>query len=211
MNFDSKTTSGDPFYSSLKDLLKRKSGKLMQIFIQQGPDELRSRLAIKMDKHWQFVFDYLIFDRNVLKNCILSFMPFFRQMVRAEGPLILRKIFAIQDTKYDAVFEQLVDLVVVAEGLVYEYVYDNRKVFALRIMHGQAKDLRTELGINAAKYDSLWFQILEILQQTVCTRVYDNSVWEKGWKAFNMIYNSKREQRSLRSFKAMWSFESNLR
>ncbi len=75
-----------------------------------------------------------------------------------------------------------------------------------QITAGKAKNLRRELALDAVKYDGLWQEILELLQEAFCNKAYDEKMFDKGIQAFVLMMNSVREHRSLRSYKAMWTF-----
>jgi hypothetical protein len=196
------------FNDQLKQLLKLKADKLMSIFIQEGPEALKEKLEIKYDRHWEFIFDYLVLDENIVKRCVVRYMPFFKQLVTENGPMVLKKVFQLEDKKYKAVFEQIFDLVAVANGALYDYVYINRKKFAFAIFNGEAKNLRSLLGLKAHKYSNLWYDILNLLQEAVCNKLYSDHAFENGLLAFNKLMNSMREHRSLRSFRAMWIYST---
>lgn len=208
MSLPQNTAKNDAFKERLECLLEQKSDKLMNIFIQQGPDALRKNLNIKLEKHWEYVFDYLVYNEAVLKRCVVNFMPFFKHMVVRGGPAVLRKVFKIEARKYDSVYEQLFDLVAAAEGAIYDHLYLKKDEYVLHILNGQTKDLRKQLCPASAKYDILWWKLLEMLQEAVCTKVSTQQKFEQGIRAFTSMMNGLREHRSLRSFKGIWSFSA---
>ncbi len=201
-----KTSSDSTFSKALDKLLKQKGDKLMTIFIQEGPEALRKRLDVTLDKQGEYIFDYLVFSEDVLKRCVLNFMPFFKQLVAEKGPFALRVVFAIEDAKYDEIFAKVFDLVGIGEGALYDYIYEHKLALLQKITTGKAKNLRRELALDSFKYDVLWQEILGILQEAFCNKVYDEKMFDNGIQAFVMMMNSVREHRSLRSFKAMWTF-----
>lgn len=194
------------FFQSLDRLLKIKSDVLMQIFIQEGPLALRKKLDITLDKHWQYIFDYLVFSEEVLKKCVIYFMPFFKHLVIEHGPFFLRKTFCIEDSKYDQVFEKIFDMVGIAEGALYDYVLRHKDYFSGQILKGKALDLRKSLALKGRKYDQLWGQIVELLQEAVCQKIYPEQIFEHGFQAFIALMNTLRQQRSLSSYRNMWVY-----
>lgn len=206
MRFDQYENESRIHLDCLKEALSRREEEMLTVFIQQGPEVLRSRLKLNSDRDWEMVFEHLVFSGDVLKKCVINFMPFFKHMVLEHGPVVLRKIFDIDGKKYDPVFEKLFDLVAVSHGALYDHVYKNRDSFARRITAGNTKSLRKDLCLDGTKYDSLWEEILGLLCEAVCTVVGDDRAYESGIKAFSMMVNSMRGQRSLRSFGKMWEY-----
>jgi hypothetical protein len=206
MRFDQYENESRIYLDCLKEALSKQEEDMLTVFIQQGPEVLRKKLNLVKDSDWMLVFDHLVFSGEVLKKCVVNFMPFFKHMVITHGPAVLRKIFDIDGKKYDPVFEQLFDLVAVSHGALYDYVYNNREMFAKRITAGRTKSLRHELCLGGAKYDSLWEEVLGLLCEAVCTAADSDRAYESGLLAFSMMMNGLREQRSLRSFAKMWEY-----
>ena len=206
MQFDQYENESRIHLDCLKEALGRREEAMLTVFIQQGPDVLRKQLKLVKDTDWELVFDHLVFSGEVLKKCVVNFMPFFKEMVLKHGPEVLRKIFDIDGKKYDPVFEKLFDLVAVSHGALYDYVYKNRLMFAKRITAGKTKGLRKELCLAGAKYDPLWEEVLGLLCEAVCTKAGDDRAYESGITAFSMMMNNLREHRSLRSFSKMWEY-----
>ena len=206
MKFDQYENESQIHLDCLKEALRRREEEMLTVFIQQGPEVLRKNLKLVKDSDWELVFDHLVFSGEVLKKCVVNFMPFFKHMVLEHGPVVLRKIFDIDGKKYDPVFEKLFDLVAVSNGALYDYVYRNREMFAKRITAGRTKSLRKELCLEGAKYDPLWEEILGLLCEAVCTKAGSDRAYESGITAFSMMVNTFRQQRSLRSFSKMWEY-----
>lgn len=145
-----------PFEEKLQSMLQQKADRLMKIFIDEGPAALRTKLGITLDKHWAYVFDYLV-----------------------------------------------------GSGALYDHIYLHKDEYVRAIMSGRTKNIRDSLCPNVLKYDPLWSEILDILQQGVCTKVYPEHKFDQGIRVFTSIMNGLRGQRSLRSYKAMWAFSGN--
>lgn len=193
---------------SLRQELDAREIQLMETFIQDGPDSLRQKLGISSDHIWIQIFDRLIFQKGVVKHCVLKFLPYFRHLVAEHGPLVLRSVFGIEERKYDQVFENIFDFVAVGHNALYDHVYQNRHDYALLIRNGNAKNLRTKLCVQARRYDGLWQELLEILMKATCEELYSESVFDRGLTAFSMIMNQTRTHRSLRSNAKMWEFST---
>jgi len=177
-------------------------------FVNLGPDELRKVLGIEVHSDYALLFDYLVLNKGVVRHCVLRYMDFFNDVMVKYGPMALRNIFKIESTKYDKVFEEIFDLVAVSTGALYKYVENNRFEFAMIVKGGNADGLRNELGLSGRKYMPLWMEILDLLVQSVCDSVYDESMLERGVAAFSLIMNGLREHRSLRSNSKMWMYET---
>jgi|GEM_PF-948749 len=194
--------------TSLRQELDAREIQLMQTFIQEGPVALRAKLGVDSDVVWLQIFDRMIFQKGVVKHCVLQFLPFFKHLVNEHGPLMLRTVFQIESAKYDSVFEHIFDFVAVAHNSLYEHVYQNRHDYAQLIRKGEAKNLRTKLCVEAKRYDGLWQELLEVLMRATCEELYSESTFERGLQAFSLIMNQVRPQRSLRSFAKMWEFST---
>jgi len=194
--------------SSLRQELDAREVQLMETFIQEGPESLRQKLGISSDRIWMQIFDRLIFQKGIVKHCVLKFLPYFKYLITEHGPGVLRSVFAIEESKYDHVFENIFDFVAVGHNALYDHVYQNRHDYAQLIRKGNAKNLRTKLCVQAKRYDGLWQELLEILMKTTCEELYSESTFDRGLNAFSMIMNQTRTQRSLRSFAKMWEFSS---
>lgn len=202
--FDMKPLAHTPqneFEVTLQLLLKKKAHKLMILFIQEGPEALRKRIGAHLDHHWTYIFDYLVFSEEVLYKCVSQFLPFFKNVMIEKGPCALRSIFQIENSKYDPVFEKLIDFIGISHGAILDYVYLHRSNLARKIFSGQGSEIRKELGLSANKYDAMWFTILEILQQVVCKSVEDETALERGIQSFDIMMNGLRTHRSLRTYK----------
>lgn len=190
----------------LKSALQRHEGGMMEVFMKEGPEVLRSRLGVKSDHDWKLIFDYLVRQKNVLERCATDYISFFKDLVIKNGPAALKRIFKIEGNEYHLAFERLMDHVAVSHGAIYRHVMDNKHVFAGRIMNGESRMIRADLCITDKKYDSLWLEILELLQNAVCTRIMDERACEEGLVSFTKLINTLRDQRSLRSFAQVWAY-----
>jgi len=206
MRFDQYYNESQILLDSLKESLAGREDLMLTVFIQQGPDALREQFGLKNEGDWNLVFDRLVFSKDLVKKCVVNFMPFFKHMVAENGPTVLRSIFGIEDARYDKVFEQIFDLVAVSDGAIYDYVYRNGDKLSSRIRSGKAADLRKEMGLDGAKYDSLWKELLGIMCASVCDGIESESAYDRGLTAFSLMMNGFREHRSLRSYKKMWEY-----
>jgi hypothetical protein len=179
----------------LKESMQRHEEGMMEIFIKEGPKVLRSLLGVKSDAHWKLIFDYMVNRKYILEKCAVDYMPFFLDLVVENGPGILRKVFKLEGSEYDAAFTRLMETVSVSHGAIYQYVLKNKEYFARKILSGESRNIRNELCIPGRKYDALWGEILDLLQVAVCNNVYDERICEEGLTALTMFLNTLRVQR----------------
>lgn len=163
MSFDQYPSEEQAIKALVERELTGHEERLMTLFIQQGPEVLRSQLKIPNDFVWTVVFDHLVFNLDVLKRCVDMFFPFFKDYVLKNGPLSLREVFGIQEKRYDPVFEKLVDDMVIARGLLFEHVYQHTPEYLLALKQGNGSAIRMQLGIVSSKYDPLWNETVNFL------------------------------------------------
>ena len=188
----------------LKKAVQNREAIVVEGFVQMGPDELRRALEIEDGARWQEVFDYMVLHKDVVKHCVRKYMDFFYDFMVDRGPLAIRAVFDIEDSKYDAVFEEIFDLVAIGKGALYAHVKRNMHVYVMTVRDGKADDLREKLGLGAKRYQKVWEELLEEFMYAVCDEFYDEREVEQGIFLFDMLMNSLREPRSLRSNENMW-------
>ncbi len=163
LRFDQYSSEQEGLKALIQGALEGHEDRLMTLFIQQGPQALRQNLGAKSDYIWTIVFDYLVFNHDVLKRCVQMFLPFFKDFVKKNGPVALRGIFGIESSIYDSVFEKMLDDLVIAEGLLLEHVYANIDQYVTLIRAGKGSEIRSMLGLVDQKYDRLWKDVLDFL------------------------------------------------
>jgi len=190
MRFDQYYSEAKAYLDTFKLLLQNQEEQMIVTFIQQGPSVLRKNMGVTSDADWQLVFDRLVFSDDVLKKCVMNFMPFFKAMVSEHGPSVLRRIFEIDAAKYDSVFEKLMGLVCVSEGALYDHVFRNSEKFLSLIKAGNADDLRKQLCLEGDKYESLWIEILELLYESINRQIQTESLQDKNEDfLLNILWN----------------------
>ncbi len=192
LSFDQYQCEFRYFLDLLKESVKKREEELMVIYIQQGPEVLRAKVGAKTDESMRMVFDRLVFTDDVLMKCVMNFMPFFKSMVAENGPLVLRKIFAIESARYNPVFEKLFDLVAVANGALFDYAYRNRTELAARIMRGDGGEIRKMLCLTGRRYDALWGEILRMLIDCVCDSILADRMNKDGIQALMKLFEAAR-------------------
>ncbi|MCA9374184.1 hypothetical protein KC725_03425 [Candidatus Peregrinibacteria bacterium] len=191
----------------LKKAVQNREAVVVEGFVQLGPDELRKALEIEDGERWQEVFDYMVLHKGVIKHCVRKYMDFFYDFMVDRGPLAIRSAFEIEDAKYDAVFEEIFDLVAIGKGALYDHVKKNMHVYVMSVRDGNANSLREELGLAGKRYQRVWEELLDQFMNAVCDSFYSERDVEQGMFLFDALMNSLREHRSLRSNEKMWVFE----
>lgn len=202
------TENSRPFKEAVRNLCTLKSEKLIKIFIQSGPEGLRTALGIEREDYYRMVFDELVFNQSALKKCVETFMPYFKYLVVEGGPQVLRRVFEIEEQKYDSVFDTIFELVCIKNGALYDHVFMQRNKYVLQIINNDTRNLRRGLCLSGKKFDDQWYGILELLQDAVCKKVYPEQKIDNGMRTFARLMNVLREQRSLRSFKGVWEYSN---
>ena len=105
---------------SLRQELDAREVQLMETFIQEGPESLRQKLGVSSDIIWRQIFDRLIFQKGVVKHCVLKFLPYFKYLMTVDGRGVLRSILGIEEAKYDQVFE---NIFFNQEGIAFSNLY----------------------------------------------------------------------------------------
>ncbi len=163
IRFDQFKSEEHAIKAVVEDALLGHEERLMTLFIQQGPQALRTMLKVPNDYVWSVVFDHLVFNLDVLKRCVDMFFPFFKDYVLKNGPLAMREVFGIEDSRYDTVFEKLVDDMVIARGLFFEHIDAHTSDYLTALQKGRGSDIRAQLGIVPPKYDPLWNEVVNFL------------------------------------------------
>jgi len=192
LRFDEYQSESGYFLDLLKAGVKDREEELIMTYIQQGPEVVRARAGVADDESWSLLFDRLVFADDVLVKCVSNFMPFFKGMVAEHGPIVIRKIFDIDDAKYDAVFEKLFDLIAVGGGALYDFVYRHREEFVLKIKRGDGGEIREVLCLGSKRYDVLWGEILRMLIDFVCDGLLADRMNEDGLKALAKLFGAAR-------------------
>lgn len=187
--FDQYYSEAQAYLDAFKMILNAQEEHLLTVFIQQGPEIVKAKLKINKDSDWQLVFDRLVFSGDVLKKCVMNFMPFFKAMVYEHGPQVLRTIFQIEAPKYDEVFGKLFDLVAVSEGALYDHVVRNSEAFVELIRSGKAGELRSKLCLDGDKYEKLWIDILELLFDSVNCQIQSEANIDRSLQLLAMLWD----------------------
>lgn len=180
-------------------ILEKYEDKLINRYLEYGPDELRKKLNVESDGLWEVIFDYLVFEKEVVKHCVRNSSAYIHNLFVEKGPVLMRKAFSLENEKYDDIWEYVMDYIGVSRGALYEYVTENAAKYRDKISSGKCMSLRDELCVKKNKYERVWGEILDILLHAVSTEAFTHSAFEHGLGLFSKLYNQGRIQRSLNS------------
>lgn len=193
--------------ASILDLLGRKAVEryraqyaevsLLEVFILQGPAYLKKALKVYSNQEWQLFFDYLVLEKKVFSQCIRLFPEFFVDFMVQKGPKVLSKALQVSQSKYNGIFEGILDYIGIAQGALYKHVENHIAVYAKMIREGKGSLLRNRLCLQSANYDSVWYEIVELIQDEICTKVMDERIVEQALKSWTLMVNTTRFPRGL--------------
>ncbi|MBD3360959.1 hypothetical protein GF366_04125 [Candidatus Peregrinibacteria bacterium] len=173
--------------------------ELIEKYIKEGPTFLKEKLGLS-NEEWTLVFDYLVFEHNLLYKCITRNADFFIQEYVKDGTTYIREILDIIPPKYDMPFEVVFDFLAISNDGLYYHVIENRDKYlnALRARGGDF--VRKVLGIWRRKYDETWERVLNFLLKTVCKTIFSEQTLDRGIEAFSKIINGVRVHRPINKY-----------
>ncbi len=178
----------------LQKFVNGRESFLIESFIVHGPESLKDYLEAN-DQEWELIFEYLVFEHNLIYRCVASNLEFFTENYIQFGMSKLREILNVTDLKFDAVWEPIFDLIAIAnEGLGY-HVMEHRERYVIAFKARGADFVRKVLGLWKDKYDDSWSTILDIMLNAVCEKIFSENTFDRGLQAFTRLVNDKREHR----------------
>jgi len=187
MNFDQKQ-------SVLNRLVKRKEVSLIEKYIVDGPTEVKEALGAN-DEEWGVVFDYLVFEENLLYKTVTTNIDFFLDIYVKYGSAHVREVLDISHQKYDIIWDILFDYVAISHEGLYFHVMEHRDKYMTAMKARGGDFVRKVLGVWKPKYEDSWAKVLDFLLHAVCDAIFSEQTFENSIKAFSMIMNGVREHR----------------
>lgn len=181
-------------------LIEKFDKKILKFYLENGPRELKKKLDIGNEEVWQIVFDHLMFEKEAVKVCIKRNPDYIKEIFINKGPEFLRNSFNIMDSKYDDVWEYVMDFIGVSHGAIYEHVSKDSLRLKSLIRNGKAGKIRELLYLNKRKYNKVWEEILDLLLECISFDNFTYNQFEQGLRFFTNLYNNGRKHRGLRSF-----------
>lgn len=173
--------------------LERESG-LIDSYIQHGPTVLQIKLGLS-DEEWEVIFDYLVFEHNLLYKAVVFSTDFFIEEYVKYGAFHVREILNIEEAKYDRVWEMLFDFIAISNDALYYHFTENREKYLHGFQVRGGDYLRKVLCIKKEKYDKQWEKILSALHAGFCESTFDDMNFDHALKGFMDMINLMREHR----------------
>ncbi|MEK7672983.1 MAG: hypothetical protein AAB373_03790 [Patescibacteria group bacterium] len=181
-------------YLLIERFARGKESQLIEKYIQDGPTAVQDELELT-DTEWQVIFDYLVFEHNLLYKCVSHSSEFFHDCYVKFGVAHVRSIIEVEDKKYDKIFEVIFDYLAISlEGLNY-HVMQNREKYVMAFKVRGGDYIRTVLALSKEKYQDQWMQILDVLLKLVCDDMFTEQNCEHSLNAFVHLFNINREHR----------------
>ncbi len=181
-------------------LIEKYDNKLLNFYLDNGPYELKKKVDIGNEEVWKLIFDYLMYEKDAVKVCVKKNSNYIKDIFINKGPEFLREAFNIEDTKYDDIWEFVMDFIGISHGALFEYVNKESLKFKSLIRNGKAGKIRDSLYLNKKKYNKVWEEILDLLLECISFDNFTCNQFEQGIRFFTNMYNNGREHRSLRKF-----------
>lgn len=172
---------------------------LIEAYILDGPSELRSKLGVS-EGDFQIIFDYLVFEHNLLYKCVTHSCDFFLENYIKHGVAHLREILDVTEKKYDLIWEVVFDFLAISrEGLYYHFLEHKDRYVVIFKARG-ADFLRRTLGITKGKYNEHWAKILDTILGAFCQELFTEQSFEHGLRVFSALINGMRVHRPVAKY-----------
>lgn len=180
----------------LESFARGRESVLTEKYLADGPTAVREQLGLD-EAQWQVVFDYLVFQHGLLLKVVSRNAEFFVENYVKNGLAHVREILDIEDEKYDLAFEAVFDFLAISkEGLRFHVLHYRERYMAVFHERG-AEFLRKVLYIWNEKYEESWAEVLELLLNGVCERMFEEKNAENSLRAFSCLMNGRRISRKL--------------
>lgn len=181
---------------ALERYARGKEKELIEMYIANGPAETKKGIGVS-EEEWRVVFDYLVFEKNLLYKAVIASADFFNQEYVKNGMTRVREILDVVDAKYDQMATLVFDFVAIANEGLYFHVLEHRDKY-MNVMRQRGGDfVRKVLGVWGEKYEENWAKVLDFLLKGVCDDIFTEQTFDHGLRAFSRIMNCKREQRPI--------------
>ncbi len=174
--------------------VKGKENSLIERYIKDGPSQLKEEMSVS-DEEWRVIFDYLVFEHNLLYKTVTQAIEFFSDAYIEYGMTHVRDILDINNAKYDVPFEVAFDLVAMSQEGLYYHVLQHRERYLMAFKARGADFVRKVLGIWKSKYDEHWTQIMDLFLHSVCDDFFFEQNCEQGLRLFSHMMNVARKHR----------------
>lgn len=176
--------------------------ELMESYIVDGPTAAKVLLGVS-EPQWRVIFDYLVFEKNLLFKTVSFCSEFFVEAYVQHGIEHVRAVLDVTDCRYDMMMEPVFEfLAIINEGLKY-HVFQYREKYLDILWENGSGFLKKLLRLSDQKYEESYGQVLDVLLNTACTRMFTETHFDNGLRAFSLMYNLGREHRPLVKHKSL--------
>ncbi len=173
---------------------KSREKALIKSYIKDGPTDLREKLGLT-ESQWEILFDYLIFNHDLLNQCVRVNRDFFIDGYVRYGMNHVRDILNISSSKYDKYISEIFDYLAIENDALYYHVLQNRDKYLVSFRARGGDFLRTKLLINDLRYNDYWEKILSLFLNDYCDSLLSEKMFEGSLCAFTQMMNVLREHR----------------
>lgn len=183
-----------------KQILERfahgREDDLIERYIADGPTELKEKLGFA-DAAWRVVFDYLVFEHNLLYKTVMNSADFFVDSYIKHGMTHVRDILDVNDLRYDLMWDLVFDFVAISREGLYYHVLENRDKYLVAFRARGGDFVRKVLGVWKEKYEENWLKVLDFLLNAACDGIFSEQTFEHGLRSFSYMINGSRDHRPI--------------
>jgi len=180
----------------IKKYLLGRENELINFYLENGGDALKTNYDID-DEHFVFVFDYLVFNHNLLFKVVFRNSDFFTDLYVRKGATSIRRVLNVLDEKYDAIFSIVFDYLAIAGEALCDHVRYHVEVYVDVFNKHGAVFLRNVLGLFDSKYGDVFKNVLDVLLNESQDFIVDEKTLDLAIGSFSNVYNDLREYRKI--------------
>jgi hypothetical protein len=178
----------------IESVVKGNETSLINSYIEKGPAALIQELSVSQQE-WDVVFDYLVFNHNLLYKVVVNNTDFFLEGYIENGFAHTRKILNVEAEKYDMVCKLIFDFIAISNGGLRLHVIEHKDKYMDALKEHGGDFVRKVLYIWDKKYEKYWEEILDSLLSDFCFNIFTEQTLEKGISLFTGLVNMKRQHR----------------
>lgn len=145
-----------------RKLLESQADTLLDMYLLHGPERVREYLELESEVDFTSVFDYLVFEKQILMDLVRRYEDFFGKILAEHGPQHIRRSLKIEDAKYGMAFAPILDFLGVEKENLFVYVIRHKDFLYETMMMYNTEMVRKILCIEGVQYDDVWLQILDL-------------------------------------------------
>lgn len=161
------------FVQKNRAFLENQADMLLEIFLMHGPDRVREYLEVECDADFGSVFDYLVFEKQILYTLVTRYDDFFGSILREYGPQHVRKALKIEEKKYDSAFAMILEYLGIARENLFLYVIREKAFLYEMMIAYDTATVRRFLCLEGVRYDDVWLKILDIFFEDASAKMME--------------------------------------